>query len=169
MKNQVLIRHIEVEDAYDLLETMKKIDSESSFMLRKKGERKTTLEEQVAFITSIISKRNKTIILATIDGVIAGYLICLGGSYEMTQYSGSIVIGILDKYANKGIGTLLFENMETWATLVDLHRLELRVDEGNDIALHLYKKMGFEIDGVAKDSTFVNGKFRDAYMMSKIL
>ena len=167
--NEPLIRHVEIEDSYDLLETMKKIDSESYFMLRNPGERKTTLEEQVNTVSHILSQRNKTILLATIGNSIVGYLICLGGSFEMTQYSASVIMGILDKYINQGIGTMLFENLDSWAALVGIHRLELRVDEKNDIALHLYKKIGFSVDGIAKESVFVKGEFRNVYMMSKIL
>jgi DNA invertase Pin-like site-specific DNA recombinase len=31
------------------------------------------------------------------------------------------------------------------------------------------KKMGFEIEGRTKDSTFVDGKYRDAFVMAKII
>lgn len=39
----------------------------------------------------------------------------------------------------------------------------------NEVALSLYKKMGFEIEGVKRDSLYVDGEFVDEYYMSKLL
>ena len=59
--------------------------------------------------------------------------------------------------------------MEEWAKSVGIHRLELKVDDGNEKGIGLYKKMGFVTEGRTKDSTFVGGKYRDAFVMAKII
>ena len=39
----------------------------------------------------------------------------------------------------------------------------------NHAGIALYKKMGFEIEGVKKDSLLINDQYVDEYYMSKIL
>ncbi|OAO80482.1 hypothetical protein A0O32_1432 [Anoxybacillus flavithermus] len=39
----------------------------------------------------------------------------------------------------------------------------------NQAGIALYKKMGFEIEGIKKHSLLVNGRFMDEYYMAKIL
>lgn len=59
--------------------------------------------------------------------------------------------------------------MMDWAKKVHLHRLDLTVIAKNDAAIALYKKMGFEIEGVKRDSLLINNEFVDEYYMSKLI
>ena len=167
--DNIKIRQIIPGDAEQIIKVAEIIDTETTFTLRKSGERKTTIEEQRKNIEEVLSKPNKMIFVAEDARKIVGYLTCLGGSYEMTKRTAIIIIGILQSHTGKHIGTKLFEVMEAWAKSVGIHRLELKVDDGNDRGMGLYKKMGFVMEGITKDSTFVNGKYRDAFVMAKII
>ncbi|WP_277674608.1 GNAT family N-acetyltransferase, partial [Piscibacillus halophilus] len=59
--------------------------------------------------------------------------------------------------------------MEEWAIKVQLHRLELTVIVENKAAVNLYKKMGFEIEGVKKDSLKLGERYVDEYYMAKLI
>lgn len=48
-------------------------------------------------------------------------------------------------------------------------RLELTVLCTNKIALNLYKKSGFEIEGTKRKSMYIDGEYVDEYYMSKII
>ncbi|HLQ72361.1 MAG TPA: GNAT family N-acetyltransferase [Bacillota bacterium] len=48
---------------------------------------------------------------------------------------------------------------------LNLHKLYLYVDKINEKAIHVYEKMGFEAEGVAKEMFFVNGTYHDAVVM----
>lgn len=167
--DNIKIRKVTPLDAGSLLEVAKQIDVETTFMLRKSGERKTTAEEQKKNIENLLQKNNQMIFVAEDNGSIVGYLMCIGGQFKMTEKTAIIVVGILQSYVGKHIGTMLFEVMEDWAKSAGIHRLELKVDDGNESAMALYKKMGFVVEGITKDSTFVDGKYRDAYLMGKII
>jgi RimJ/RimL family protein N-acetyltransferase len=80
-----------------------------------------------------------------------------------------IVVGVLQAYSGQGIGTRLFREVEKWAREQELHRLELTVMTHNERAIHLYKKMGFEIEGTKRDSICVDGTYVDEYYMAKLL
>ena len=79
------------------------------------------------------------------------------------------MIGILQKFTGMGIGTTLFTEAEKWARQVGIHRLELTVMSHNHAGLALYKKMGFFVEGTAKDSLLVDGTYVNEYYMAKIL
>ena len=70
----------------------------------------------------------------------------------------AIVIGILQEYSGRGIGTTLFKEVEKWARLHDVWRLELTVMAHNTRAQALYRKIGFEQEGVKKASLIIDGR-----------
>src|SRR5699024_11503593 len=80
-----------------------------------------------------------------------------------------IFMGMIHSHRSKGIGTQLLQKLEQWAIEQDIHRLELTVMKPNKVALGLYKKVGFEIEGTKKHSLLVEGQFIDEYTMSKLL
>lgn len=52
-----------------------------------------------------------------------------------------------------------------FATL-NLHKLYLIVDRINEKAIHVYEKIGFQLEAVLKEEYFVNGSFHDIAIMS---
>ena len=52
--------------------------------------------------------------------------------------------------------------------VLKLHRISLRVLDGNDIARRSYEKAGFVIEGVFKDMVKLDGKYRDLSFMAII-
>ena len=149
---------------------IKKVESESEFMLLEPGERKIVEEEQKKRIELMRKSYNSTIFIAEEDKQLIGYLIVMGGNAERNKHSVYLVIGILAVYRGRGIGTKLFEQLEKWAKKEqNVHRLELTVLTQNQAGLQLYKKMGFEIEGTKRQSLYIDGKFVDEYYMSKLL
>jgi putative acetyltransferase len=51
---------------------------------------------------------------------------------------------------------------------LNLTRLELEVYSDNEPGLRLYKKFGFEIEGLKKKFTFRAGQYVDAYAMARL-
>jgi RimJ/RimL family protein N-acetyltransferase len=78
-------------------------------------------------------------------------------------------VGILQEFWGKGIGTKLFEQLEEWARHQQIHRIELTVMVHNESAVALYKKMGFEIEGLKKHSLLVREEYVDEFYMAKLL
>ena len=64
---------------------------------------------------------------------------------------------------------MLLTELERWARNHHIHRLELTVVADNQRALALYRKMGFEQEGVKRHSLQINGKYVDEYYMAKLL
>ena len=52
---------------------------------------------------------------------------------------------------------------------MNIRVIELEVITDNERGIHLYHKMGFADIGIYKDYFYVNGMFKDAVVMQKIL
>ncbi len=164
-----IIREIQESDAENFLSLCKQLDEESRFMMLEPGERQTTVEEQRQRIRDILSAGNQVIFVAESDGSLVGYLAALGGRDARNRHEAHVVVGILESFTGKGIGTAFFEKLEAWAAEHHIHRLELTVMVHNVRGVGLYRKMGFAIEGIKKDSLLVDGDYVDEYYMGKIL
>jgi len=166
----LLIREIIPEDAENFLYLIKQVESEAKFMLMEAGERKTTPEQNRKRLEKMKQQSNSTIFVAQQEkGKLVGYLIAIGGSVQKTKHSAYLVIGILEEYRGQGIGTSLFQRLEAWAISANISRLELTVVTLNEAGVALYKKSGFEIEGIKRKSLKIDDEFHNEYFMSKLL
>ena len=166
METEIQIRKAVPADAEKLVELMKRVE-DSGFMLFEPGERKTAPEQFKKRIEGL--DRHSAIMLAEENGVLMGYLFAMGDSLARKQHSVYAAIGVREGQRGKGIGTKLFQALEQWAKEKELHRIELTVIEQNEAGVALYQKMGFEIEGIKKDSLYINGNYVNEYYMAKIL
>lgn len=163
------VRQVREDDAREFLELLIKLDNESEFMMVEPGERRTTTEEQRERIKSILSRENRAIFVAVNDGALIGYIAALGGHAQRNKRCAHVVIGIIRAYAGRGIGKKLFISMEEWAQKSHLHRLELTVMTHNKIAIGLYKKLGYTVEGTKVHSLRLHDAYIDEYYMAKLL
>ncbi|MBU9720779.1 MULTISPECIES: GNAT family N-acetyltransferase [Bacillaceae] len=171
------IRKIKVQDAEAFLSLNKQLDNETSFMLFEPGERQTTVKQQETMIKKIRGKENSEIFVVELDKTdlentqpnLIGFLAFFGGQLNRNRHSGYLVIGVLEEFRGRGYGKRLFQTLEHWALEKEIHRVELTVMKHNVNALNLYLNMGFEIEGVKRNSLKVNGVYVDEYYLSKLL
>lgn len=160
------IRNALPEDAEKLMELMKHVE-ESGFMLFEPGERQSSLEIFEKRIGSL--GEGSAIFIAEEQSEYHGYLFAMGESVNRKRHSVYVALGIREEHRGKGIGAQLFEVLEKWAVGKQLRRIELTVMESNAAGLALYKKAGFEIEGIKRDSLLIDGRFANEYYMAKIL
>ncbi len=165
----VIIREIEKKDAIEYFELSNKLDQETIFRPYEPGERQLSNEEKKQEIERLINDKNSILLVAEEDNKLVGYLGAYGRSANRLKHTVTIGIGILQSHTGKGIGTKLFETLEEWAIENNKHRLELTVMENNLPGQALYKKMGFVIEGIKRDSMYVNGEYINDIYMSKLL
>ncbi len=165
----MMIRTIRPNDADQFLSLCKKLDDETQFMMLEPGERTTTVEEQRDYIARLLSRENSTMIVVEHEGQLVGYLSAFGGEFKRNKHSVYIVIGILQAFTGRGIGSQLFTALEQWAHQNSIHRLELTVMNHNEKGIALYRKSGFEVEGTKKHALFFNGQYLDEYYMAKLL
>lgn len=85
------------------------------------------------------------------------------------RHSGSVGIMVSMDYQNQGVGTLLMKTLldlaDNWLLLV---RVELGVFTENEGAIRLYKRMGFEEEGIRRKAAIRNGTYADEMIMARI-
>lgn len=158
------IRRLIDTNAREFYNCLKIIDSETNFMMFEPDERVWNEEKLV----KNLKDENNLFLGAIEDDKIVGFLSAERGAFRRIRHTAYIVIGIQKDYQNRKIGTKLFQMLDDWVVKNKIIRLELTVECENVLAIKLYEKMGFSIEGTKKKTMYVNGKYVDEYMMSKI-
>ena len=158
------IRKLKYTDAKDFYDCLKIIDSETDFMMFEPDERVWNEEK----IVKNLNDENNLFLGVVDNEKIVGFLSANRRAFRRIKHTAYIVIGIQKDYCNRKIGTKLFQKLDEWAIQNEIIRLELTVECDNKVAIRLYEKSGFAIEGIKKKTMYVNGKYIDEYMMSKI-
>lgn len=164
----VKIRKAINSDAEELVRVSKNAE-ESGFMLFNPGERKITPETFAKFIDTTNENKKSGVFVAIEEDQIQGYMFVQNEKPNRISHRAYVVIGVHSASRGKGIGKALFAHVNDWAKKVKLHRLDLTVMTKNDAAVTLYKKMGFEIEGIKRDSLLIQSEYVDEYYMSKLI
>lgn len=132
-------------NAEQLLNMIKKACGETDYLTKYPEEWNITVEQEQRWINNFAVAENGVCIVCYINGNIAGNCqINFGGGIK-TKHSATIGISVLKDYWGLGIGSSMFKEMITIAKERGVKIIELCVIEGNERAINLYEKYGFEI------------------------
>ncbi|MBQ6000423.1 MAG: GNAT family N-acetyltransferase [Clostridia bacterium] len=165
---QFIIRNARAEDAEALVAMQQQLDTETKNMMYEPGERPAdwwVLAHQL----ERLEEEGSAMFLAFDGEQLVGFLKAERGAPRRIAHSAYLTIGLLACARGKGLGTALFQMLEEWAQGAGLTRLELIVRRDNDIAIRLYQKFGFEIEGIKPRALFVDGAYVDEYLMGRLL
>ncbi|MFD2654570.1 GNAT family N-acetyltransferase [Gracilibacillus thailandensis] len=165
----MIIRTIKMSDAEKLANLIVEVEQSSQYMLLEPGERENSADKQLKMIKSVQDSNNSTILVAEENQQLLGYLFAFGGNSRRNRHIVYIVVGVLAGYRGQGIGSKLFNQLDQWARLQNIRRMELTVATSNRSAVELYKKIGFEIEGTKRKALLVEGEYLDEYYMAKLL
>lgn len=110
--------------------------------------------------------------MADYGGEIVGCLTLFryyGGRSPKVQHVGEIGISIDARFRNIGIGTKLFTEAINWAKSKGYEKLCLSVFSTNEVAIHLYKKFGFEEEGRRRRQFKIGDEYVDEVLMGLFL
>lgn len=161
------IRKIQTEDANDFLNVLLLLDKETKYMMLEPNERSNDISRVESMIQRSISG-DDLILVAIENSNIVGFLSAQRGIPKRIKHTAYIVVGIREFFCGQGIGNKFLLALDLWAKENDITRLELTVMCPNIIAKHLYEKNGFDIEGIKKNSMFVDGKYVDEFYMAKL-
>ena len=152
------------QDAEDMRQYLLDICGETEFLLAYPEDwGYLTVEKEQELLRRHLDDQDGLMIVAEVDGRIAGNCHIGFNRKIKTYHRGSIAIGLRKAYWNLGIGTAMFREMIDIAQQRGgVMQLELEFVEGNSRARALYEKMGFRITGMRpnairlKDGTLLN-------------
>jgi RimJ/RimL family protein N-acetyltransferase len=166
----VLIRCALPTDGAALMTVAAQIDAETEF-LGVPGQPHPWAERPEAELRSLNETGRGIVLLAIAgDGAIVGYLSAFAGHFARNRGNVFIaVVGLREAFRGQGIGTRLFEEVESWACRRHAWRLELRVSSLNERGQALYRKRGLEVEGRIRGGVFRHGAWTDDFWMGKLL
>jgi RimJ/RimL family protein N-acetyltransferase len=162
------IRRALPKDANALFTFGQLLLSESQFLLRSPGERAGSPAEMKLVIERFLVRPNHLLLSAFFATNVVGEAIVTGGDFQRNRLSGTIGIGILEAHSRRGLGRKFLREIDAYAKVHGLHRLELTVMEANAPARALYESMGYVVEGIKRDSLYVGNNFVNEIIMAKL-
>lgn len=86
-----------------------------------------------------------------------------------TIHRGSLGMGLLPEFRGQGLGSQLMEKALSHAQNTGIEKVELQVYTSNLRAIALYKKFGFQEEGLIKHYRKLDGEYFDCLNMFKFL
>ena len=167
----IVLRNAEVSDAEDLIKYLKTTTGETPFLIREPDEVSLTLDQEERFIKSCIDAERELMLIATIDKKHIGNCSLMSiGSYKRYSHRCEVAIALYREFWGVGIGNIMMQTILEQAKKIGYEQAELEVISGNESALSLYRKLGFEKYGTFPNNMkYANGQYADAYWMMKKL
>lgn len=163
------IREARKDDAGKVIDLLRKLDSETTFMLFEPGERSTDLADQEKQIERFSESENRIMLLAESGHEVVAASFGYGGQVNRNKHVAHVVLGVAKRHWRKGIGARLMQEIEDWAAKRDFHKLSLTVMEHNQAARNLYRRLGYIEEGLKRDSLKVGNQYVNEICMGKLL
>lgn len=167
----VLLRAATPEDSADLIKYLKATSGETPYLIREPDEITITLEKEEAFIQAKLDSERELMLLAFVDGKHVGNCSLMSvAAYKRYKHRCELAIALYKEYCGCGIGKAMLETVLDVAAKLGYEQAELEVIAGNESAISLYEKLGFQKYGTFPDNMkYPDGSYRDAYWMMKKL
>ncbi|WP_307402845.1 GNAT family N-acetyltransferase [Paenibacillus anaericanus] len=162
------IRSAVFEDAKTLSELRVQIDGETENMDRESGEAFIDASGFEEIITADIENPKNLFIVAVIENRIVGFARCEGSNLKRVLHKVEFGVCVVKEFWGYSIGKNLLRESISWADAIGIKKMILKVLETNGNAIELYKKHGFEIEGVLKhDKLLADGRFYNTIVMGR--
>ncbi|MHA6532405.1 GNAT family N-acetyltransferase [Paenibacillus sp. BAC0078] len=162
------IRSAVPADAQELSEVRLQIDGETENLDRVRGEGYIDAEGFEQLIQRDTANDRNLFLVAVVNDRIAGFSRCEGNSLQRLAHKVEFGIGVLQEYWGYGIGNNLLQTSIAWADSSGIRKMSLYVLEINSSAINLYRKLGFEVEGVLlKDKLLSDGSYYNTVVMGR--
>jgi len=168
---KVLVRSALQADASQILGVAKSVIEEEVYQLTSAAEFKMTIEDEEKWIRSHLENPQHLLLVAILNDQIVGMLDFSNGRRQRIAHTGEFGMSVAKEFREKGIGSCLLSALLEWANSTKtIEKINLSVHSNNERAIALYRKMGFEIEGVRKkDLKYPNGEYIDTVIMGRLL
>jgi RimJ/RimL family protein N-acetyltransferase len=158
-----------VGDIPELIALVNVLATERNFLFIMPIHPQTGVAVVTAHLNSIAASKNEAVLVARNGRDMVGVVTGIRGAHPARRGAVDIGIGVRPDQRGQGVGLSLMTALERWARNVGCHRLQLRVVTTNQPAVALYRKLGFEVEGVARAGAVVDGSRYDDLHMAKVL
>lgn len=126
------------------------------------------LEKVASFQRKLISK-NAPVYYAISEDKVVGWCDVFPEENPRQNHRGGLGMGILPEFRGQGIGSQLLQKVIEHAKSFGFEKIELKMYISNVSAIGLYKKFGFNQEGLIKKFRKLDGQYFDCIAMGKFL
>ncbi|BDH46799.1 acetyltransferase [Salmonella enterica subsp. enterica serovar Choleraesuis] len=108
-------------------------------------------------------------LVAEVDGVVVGDITLFTSPRPRIRHVVSFGMAVDPHYGGQGIGSCLLSSAIDYAfNWLNATRIELGVFSDNQPALKLYRKFGFEQEGIQRQAALRDGQYCDIILMARL-
>ena len=108
-------------------------------------------------------------IVAVADGRVVGHLGVSRETHPVARHVASLGMAVAKRWRGRGVGSALMSEVVRWGRWAGVEKLSLSVYPHNDAALSLYRKFGFEEEGVLRGHSKKSYGYEDEVVMARWL
>ncbi|TWT24911.1 GNAT family N-acetyltransferase [Planomicrobium sp. CPCC 101110] len=162
------IRPAAPEDAQSLSALRLQIDGETENLDREPDEAFIDPSGFEQLIQADTENCKNLFLVAVARDKIVGFSRCEGNSLQRFAHKAEFGVCVLKDFWGCGIGKNLLMASIAWADANGIKKLALAVLETNKSAINLYKKLGFQTEGILKnDKRLSSGNFFNTVLMGR--
>ena len=169
MNTAYIIREAVPDDAEKMIIYLNQVGGESDNLLHGDNEFTVPVEGVKRKLAMSKDSENSIVLIALENEQIIARAELEGYYPARIRHRAKFSISVRKDYWNQGIGTEMLKRIIEQAKKMKIRVIELEVISDNIRGIHLYHKMGFADIGIYKDYFCVNGIYKDAVIMQKLL
>lgn len=168
---QFTVRTAGPDDAEAMLAYIRHVAERTEFFVILPDEFPPSAEDEQTWIQDHLDRPDWLALLAETDGQIIGTLSFEAEAFQRIRHRGSLGISVAETWRGRGVGTALLQSLLDWAAeSPGIEKVCLEVFATNELAIGLYKKLGFVEEGrKVKDIKRGTNDYVDTIMMSRFV
>ena len=127
-----------------------------------------SIESTRKFVHDIISGRGVQMLALTPADIVVGWCDIIRNPHEGFRHVGRLGMGLLQNYRGRGLGRRLAVETIRAARQLGIERIELEVFASNQVAIALYRSLGFITEGTKRRARKLDGQYDDNVLMALI-
>ena len=169
MNHTYIIREAVPDDAEKMILYLNQVGGESDNLLHGENEFTVPIEGVRRKLAMSKDSENSIVLIALENDQIIARAELDGYYAARIRHRAKFSISVRKDYWNQGIGTEMIKRITEQAKKMKISIIELEVIDDNARAIALYHKMGFTDIGIYQKYFYVNGMYKDAVVMQKVL
>ncbi len=162
----IIVRSAKENDASDMINYLNTIGGESDNLLFGKNEFRLSLDQEKQYLKNMDEDLKSIMLLVVLDENIVGVAQISSFNRKRIAHNGEFAISVKKEYWNMGVASILMDSIIKFAKeKIAIKIISLGVRDGNNNAIKLYEKFGFEKIGVHRNYFNINDKFYDEILM----
>lgn len=166
----LILRRTCSSDAQQVIDYLNMVGGESdNLMFGKNGFNAMTVAQEAEYLERLNTSPNTLSIAGFVEGQLISLSQIRGEIPKRAAHNFELSISVAKAFWGKGAGSAAMAEMIKFAKEHGAKIIHLGVREGNDSAIRLYEKFGFEQAGIHRDFFNIDGNYYDQILMDLFL